>query len=83
MSSFSKSDKVDLENGRQGVLPNSTRDELQAYGLGPLMLYELRALREILSVSNVELKKIRNKLWNIEDVLGNPKNEPEYEVEEH
>ncbi len=77
MSSYQS--PVDLEKQGQGALASSEIRKPSDIGLG--MYFEITRQTQLIEQSLAELKKIRNKLWNIEDVLST-KPEPEFEVEE-
>jgi len=72
--------RPDLERSVQGGSQNND----QAIGLQ--LLVEVCLQTKLLSEILVETKKVRNKLWNIEDCLSSPQSDhrdrtPEYEVQ--
>ncbi len=42
---------------------------------------EIARQTQLLEAILIETKRVKNKLWNIEDCLQTPRNEPEYNVE--
>ncbi len=80
MSELSKSQDLESSSTRGHSSIVSTTD--MNYRVPELMLLELRALREAVSTSNVELRRIKNKLWNIEEAINKSYNEPEYNIDE-
>ena len=79
MSELSKS--ADLESSSTRGFPTTfSIPEHEGHRAALDMIYELKKSNELLQSSVAELKKIRNKLWNIEDAIANPRNEPEYDT---
>ncbi len=76
MSSFIS--PKDLEKSERGSTQITKPPDI---GLG--MFFELSRQTQLLEQLLVETKRVKNKLWNIEDVLSQPHNEPEYQTEPH
>ncbi len=76
----------DLDNGVQGfppLLPKGVTGEFVNTGqVVNLTLVYLKDISEILKEQKELLRKSRNLLWQIDEKLSNPKNEPEYETVE-